>query len=226
LLSLQVLQRRALRHIAPSGKTADEQHAKIEVSLRDLELPLQQTGRLNRLVNDLLDTARIQSGRLALTLKLEDLVDIVRATVEEHSQAFPERSIILHLPEAPIIVSADAERISQVVANFLTNAFKYSREECPVEIGVEVEGSLARAWVRDRGPGLLPDYQAHIWERFYRVPGLEIQSGSGVGLGLGLHISKTIIEQHYGQVGVQSAPGQGSTFWFTLAVAAPADEAC
>ncbi len=224
LLSLQVLQRRALRQASQPGNVAGSQRTKIEVTLRDLELPLQQTGRLNRLVNDLLDTARIQSGRLELNLKPTDLIGIVRATVEEQGQAFPERSIVLHVPDAPVKVIADAERIGQVVTNFLTNAFKYSQEDRPVEIGVEVEGSLARAWVRDRGPGLLPAHQEHIWERFYRVPGVEIQSGSGVGLGLGLHISKTIIEQHYGQVGVRSAPGQGSTFWFTLALAGSAEE--
>jgi signal transduction histidine kinase len=194
------------------------------VSLKDLELPLQQAGRLNRLVNDLLDTARIQSGRLELDLKPMDLIDIVRATVEEQCQAFPERSIAIQVPEAEVRVFADAERIGQVITNFLTNAFKYSQEDAPVEMGVEVEGSLARAWVRDRGPGLLPSDQERIWERFYRVRGTEIQSGSGVGLGLGLHISKTIIEQHHGQVGVQSTPGQGATFWFTLGLADSAGE--
>ncbi len=225
LLSLQVLQRRALRQMSPSERAAGEQHTKIEVSLRDLELPLQQAGRLNRLVNDLLDTARIQSGRLELNLKPVGLVGIVRATVEEQSQTFSERHAVLHLPSTPVMVFADAERIGQVVTNFLTNAFKYSREDSPVELGVEMEGSLARAWVRDHGPGLLPADQEHIWERFYRVRGMEIQSGSGVGLGLGLYISKTIIEQHHGQVGVQSIPGQGSTFWFTLALAESAEEA-
>jgi signal transduction histidine kinase len=70
--------------------------------------------------------------------------------------------------------------------------------------------------VRDHGPGLAPEEQERIWERFYRVEGIEVQSGTGVGLGLGLHISRIIIELHHGQVGVQSVPGQGSTFWFTL----------
>ena len=70
--------------------------------------------------------------------------------------------------------------------------------------------------VRDEGPGLTVQAQQRIWERFYRVPGIEVKSGSGVGLGLGLHISRIIIERHGGQVGVDSAPGHGSTFWFTL----------
>jgi signal transduction histidine kinase len=70
--------------------------------------------------------------------------------------------------------------------------------------------------VRDHGPGLPQEEQDLIWERFHRVKGVEVQSGAGVGLGLGLHISRMIVERHHGQVGVDSAPGQGSTFWFTL----------
>jgi signal transduction histidine kinase len=83
-----------------------------------------------------------------------------------------------------------------------------------------VDAQQARVWVRDEGPGLPPDEQEHIWERFHRAQGIEVQSGIGVGLGLGLHICRSIIEQHHGQVGVQSAPGQGSTFWFSLPLGA------
>jgi signal transduction histidine kinase len=85
-----------------------------------------------------------------------------------------------------------------------------------VEVGVYVEGQEGRVWVRDQGPGLPPEECEHIWERFYRAPGIVIQSGSGVGLGIGLFICKTIVEHHQGQVGVQSTPGVGSTFWFGL----------
>jgi len=73
--------------------------------------------------------------------------------------------------------------------------------------------------VRDEGPGLPPNEQERVWERFYRAEGIENQGSSGIGLGLGLYISRMIIEQHHGQVGVESAPGKGSTFWFTLPVA-------
>jgi K+-sensing histidine kinase KdpD len=73
-----------------------------------------------------------------------------------------------------------------------------------------------RLAVRDHGPGLPSEEEAHIWERFHRVPGIEAQSGGGVGLGLGLYISRRIVEQHGGAVGVESAPGAGAEFWFTL----------
>ena len=79
--------------------------------------------------------------------------------------------------------------------------------------------------MRDQGPGLPREECERIWERFYRAPGIAIQSGSGVGLGIGLYICKTIVEQHQGQVGVQSTPGGGSTFWFTIPLA-PEEAEC
>jgi signal transduction histidine kinase len=111
-----------------------------------------------------------------------------------------------------------AGRIEQVVTNYLTNALKYSPADRPVEVGVEVEPGKqqVRVWVRDQGPGLPLAEQGRIWERFHRVQGVEVQSGTGVGLGLGLYICRMIVERHHGQVGVQSASGQGATFWFTL----------
>jgi signal transduction histidine kinase len=73
--------------------------------------------------------------------------------------------------------------------------------------------------VRDKGPGLSEAEQRRVWERFYRAPEIEVRSGSGVGLGLGLYICQTIICQHGGQVGVESARGMGSTFWYTIPLA-------
>ena len=147
---------------------------------------LQQGGRLHRLVHDLLDTSRIQAGGLDLQLTPAELTTMVRRPVEEQRQANPERTIRLHLPSRAVPVCADAERLGQVVTNYLTNALKYSGEAAPVEVGVQVEGQQGRVWVRDEGPGIPHGEQERLWERFHRVPGIEIQSGSGIGLGLGL----------------------------------------
>ncbi len=128
-------------------------------------------------------------------------------------------------PYAPVI--ADADRIGQVVTNYLTNALKYSPAGRPVEVRLEVEKQkvrVARVSVRDEGPGLPPEEQERVWQRFYRVLGVEAQNSSGVGLGLGLHISRIITERHQGEVGVQSEPGRGSIFWFTLPLAKDMEE--
>lgn len=176
--------------------------------------------RLTRLVDDLVDVSRIQAGKLEMHLEPGDLATIVRDCVEEQRQLNPARAIDLTVPRGDnVAVMADADRIGQVVTNYLTNALKYSAATHPVNVRLEVTGEVARVSVRDEGPGLPPAEHARIWEMFHRAPGLETHSGSGVGLGLGLHISRTIIERHGGQVGVESAPGKGSTFWFTLPVA-------
>jgi signal transduction histidine kinase len=221
LLGLEMIQRRAQRAAAEAGG-----NTQFRSSQGALETTIQQLGRLGRLVDDLVDISRIQSGRMEFTFKPVDLVAIVRLVVEEQRQAAPERAITLHLSgNGSVSVYVDAERVEQVVTNFLTNALKYSGESALVEVGVQEVGQQARVWVRDQGPGIAQEEHEVIWERFHRAAGIEVQSGSGIGLGLGLHISKTIIERHHGQVGVESAPGLGSTFWFRLPLALPG-EAC
>jgi signal transduction histidine kinase len=176
--------------------------------------------RQNRLVSDLLDVSRIQSGKLEIVPERIELGQLVRQCVEEQRLAHPGRNIVLELPEEEVSVLGDADRIGQVITNYLSNALKYSGEEKPVIVLLRRDGQHARVEVRDEGPGVPPEERGHIWERFYRSPGAAQQSGSGVGLGLGLHISKTIVERHGGQVGVESVPGAGgATFWFTLPLA-------
>lgn len=178
--------------------------------------------RLRRLVDDLVDASRIRAGKLDLRLQVCDLADIVRDCVEEQRHLNSRRTIGLRLPEGETVsVMGDPDRIDQVVTNYLTNALKYSAEDRPVEVRLDVERDHARVSVRDEGPGLPPAEQESIWEIFHRSDNVEVQSGSGVGLGLGLHIARTIVERHHGQVGVESAPGVGSTFWFTLPLARP-----
>lgn len=181
----------------------------------------QQSRRQERLVNDLLDVSRIEAGRLELHLTSVDLAAVVRECVDEQRLLNEQRAISLTLPRDcdVVLVRADADRVGQVITNFLTNALKYSASDTPVSVSLALQGDRARVSVLDRGPGLSPETHGQIWDRFYRAPGIEVRSGSGVGLGLGLYISKTIVERLGGAIGVESAPGQGSTFWFTLPVA-------
>ena len=179
-----------------------------------------QVDRLARLVEDLVDISRIRLDKLDLRPESLDLAGLVREVVEGQRLAEPERTITLDVPENdPAPVLADPDRVGQVLTNYLTNALKYSQATQPVAVRLRIEGDQARVSVRDEGPGIPADEQEQVWEVFHQVPGVEVLSGSGVGLGLGLHISRTIVARHGGQVGVESAPGEGSTFWFTLPLA-------
>ncbi len=182
-----------------------------------LERAERQTNTQNRLIKDLVDSSRIQSGRLDLQQEQADLGIIVQETIEDLQSAFPGRIIHMSVPTAESIpVLVDAERVGEVINNYVTNALKYAPEDQPIEVCLEKKGERALFSVLDCGPGLSPSEQAHIWDRFYRVEGIKRQRGFAVGMGLGLYICRAIIEQHLGEVGIKSVKGEGSTFWFTL----------
>ncbi len=215
----------ALRRLA-ALKQQDKQPSLSIDSLSELQSfldhALRSSDRLKRMIRMLLDVSRIQAGQLLLTMQPCNLVEIVRQAVENARQKAVDRTFRLSLPEEKIIlVMADADRIGQVMKNYLSNALKYSPAFHPIEVILTVEASLARVSVRDRGLGLSLEEQALIWERFYRVPGIQAQYNSGTDLGLGLYLCRAIIERHQGHIGVSSAPGEGSTFWFTLPLAKP-----
>lgn len=148
-----------------------------------------------------------------------NLVDIVRQAVENQRLMNPTRTIELTVEVPQLPMQADMDRVEQVLHNYLSNALKYSESTMPIRVSVVQEGANGKVLVSDQGPGLTQDQQKHIWERFHRVQGISVKSGSSVGLGLGLHISRTVIERHGGQVGLESVVDKGSTFWFTLPLA-------
>jgi signal transduction histidine kinase len=177
----------------------------------------QSTQRLERLANDLLDVSRIKTGKLVMRPVPLDLALLLSDCVEEQQQQYPRRTISVTVPlQTGSAVIADPDRIRQVISNYLTNAIKFSGEDQPISTCLHCEGEILRVCVRDEGPGLPSTEQDRIWERYHRAPEVEHSSGSSVGLGLGLYISKIIIVQHGGEVGVISEVGRGATFWFTL----------
>jgi signal transduction histidine kinase len=218
--NIQLAMRQVKKSINEDGTYDDDLASKLELIQTLLDRAERQVRLQNRLVGDLLDISRIQANKIALNVEPCDLVAIIREAVQDQSLVSPARSIRLHVPaEATAPVVADADRIGQVVTNYLTNAIKYSPADRPIEVSLANEGHMARVAVQDEGPGLSQAEQEAIWERFYQVERIKAQRGSGTGLGLGLHICQTIIEQHQGQVGVQSSPGEGATFWFSLPLA-------
>jgi signal transduction histidine kinase len=173
--------------------------------------------RLQRLVGELLDASHIREHRLEPELEPVDLAHIVRNVVDEQRLAFPHRLVMLDVDDRkPVQVQADPRRIGQVIANLIANALKYSPADRGVRVALRRERKQARVVVEDEGIGIAEQDLDHIWERFYQAQGPGHQTGSQIGLGLGLFIARNIVESHGGTVGVQSAPGKGSTFWFRL----------
>ncbi len=220
--SLQLAERKVKRLVSAEALPPDEMRRFAPVQAL-MERARNQIIVQDRLVNDLLDTSRVQAHTLRLLLAPCNIVSVVQEAVEDQRQINPARTLNVQLSaQETVNVHADADRLVQVVTNYLTNALKYSPSDQPVDVCLSTEGAEARISVRDRGPGLPPEEQERIWERFYRVPGIDVQGESGisnVGLGVGLYICRTIIELHGGQVGVQSHPGEGSMFWLALPLA-------
>ena len=213
-LRLAHLERQALRNNPAVKNDLEEIYTMLNRAERQVNIQ-------NRLIRDLMDISRIQIDKLELNKELCNLTAIVADTVEDIRSSYPPRTIELVLQEhVTIPIIADKERISQVLSNYLTNALKYSKPDRPIQVSLEVVGRDAKVAVRDEGPGLTPVEQERVWERFYKVEGIKGEKGFSTGLGLGLHICRAVIEEHEGRVGVESTKGAGSTFWFTLPLAA------
>ena len=179
--------------------------------------------RMEQLINDLLDVSRIDSDKLAIRPELCNLAALCQQVAEEQATA-TSRAITFVAQGAPVEMDVDGERIAQVITNLLSNALKYSPAETPVALTFVQEEEAGIICVRDQGPGIAADALPHIFDRFYRAPGIEVQSGSGVGLGLGLHICREIVERHGGQIWAESTLGSGSDFYVALPVAGPLSE--
>ena len=147
------------------------------------------------------------------------MVTLCQHILEEHIIG-TDLTVTLTAPSEPVEVEMDVDRISQVLLNLLSNARKYSPPGAPISLTLEQAGDRCVIAVRDQGVGIAADQLFHIFKRFYRVPGIERQTGSSVGLGLGLYIARKIVERHGGHIEVQSCPGSGSTFSVILPLAA------
>ncbi len=201
-----------------AGSTAviqPEQIVKLQALIAQIN---RQMARQERLVSDLLEVSRIRTGNLELRMVPCDVVAVVREAVDEQRLLHPGRVITLDVRtgDEPVIVEGDTDRIGQAVTNYLSNALKYSQEHSAVRVYLDANERMSCVRVQNAGPGIPTDAQERLWDRFYRVSDVAVQSGSSVGLGLGLYITRTIIERLGGQVGVTSAPGAGATFWLTL----------
>ena len=183
---------------------------------RYAELAQKQTGRLEKLVDDLVNATRIRTGKFQLILSPVDLGPIVAHTVELARMMPESLPLRLTLPEAsePVMVNGDAARLEQVVMNLLSNAFRYADGSPHIDVRLRVADDKAELEVQDYGPGILAEQQRKIFMSFYQLDRPDRSSRGGMGLGL--HICKEIITTHGGHLSVHSKGGSGSTFLVSL----------
>ena len=183
-----------------------------------LDTILHESGRLSRLVDNVLDSGKIERGEKIYSLKpvrLEEVVDeAARAIQYPLEQAGFSLELAVERSQPPLILDADADALQQAILNLLTNAVKYSGGSRHIRLGLNRQNGHARIEVKDQGVGIAPEEQGRILERFYRVSNSENRHIPGTGLGLTLvaHIAKA----HDGELEVESAPGLGSTFTIRL----------
>lgn len=192
-----------------------------------LEMMEHDIARLERLIQDLSALGTPDASLLAVRLRPTDLAELCRRAMESQSAA-SGRLITLALPPHAVLVTADADRITQVLCNLLSNASKYSAPSGRVSLTLHVRGPIARIAVRDDGPGISAMVRPHLFAPYVRAADandpdnptdLTGHPHDPGGAGLGLSICREIVERHGGRIGVLSAPGEGSTFWFTLPLA-------
>jgi signal transduction histidine kinase len=176
-------------------------------------------GRSLKIINDLLEAARLEGGRFGLKLEPTDLVALLQTAVQNAKPIADAYNVSVKMDPAPTaVVPMDAERIGLVVANLLDNAIKYNVKGGVVTVRVapDEDRQFIRVSVKDSGVGISPEDQKKLFQKFYR--GGNVAQMEPNGSGLGLYIAKNIIEGHGGRIGVVSEVGRGSEFWFTLPI--------
>lgn len=179
---------------------------------RTADTIMRASDRMTRMINDLVDIRSIQRGRLAIEKQPSDLREILHEARDEARSLTSERGIRVQVSaQGPILVECDRQRILQVLSNLVGNAVKASAEGSEIKLGVDARNGDVLVWVRDQGKGISADDMRHLFQPYWR--GHDV---SYAGAGLGLAISKGIVGVHGGRIWAESAPGRGSTFFFTL----------
>jgi len=175
------------------------------------------SGLMLRLVDDLLDTSRLDAGRIELKTDRVELTSWLARVAAGFGQATPSHRVVAQLPSMLPIVSADVDRLGQVMNNLLSNAARYSATGSEIRIMAHASGQSVEVQVVDEGTGVAVEDCERIFEKFYR--GKHGATLAVRGTGLGLAVARQLVEVHGGTIGVRSTLGQGSTFWVRLPVA-------
>jgi signal transduction histidine kinase len=192
-----------------AGPLTDKQAELLHAAREDCD-------RLQAMVDDLLDLSRIESGRVELFPLPIAVSHLVDSAVDEHKAEAEAVGLNLtaDFPLPEVRVLADHERIGHVFSNLIANALRHTPKDGSVKLSAGLFDGAVRFTVTDTGKGIPKEYQQRIFEKFFRIP----DTGPR-GTGLGLYIAREIVGAHGGEIGVESEPGKGSTFWFTLPTA-------
>lgn len=181
-----------------------------------LNIVRDETNRLNRLVNDLLDLARMEAGEVKLSMKQVEINELIRICIIKLESLIINKNINIkaNFDEEEMLVTADSDAIERVIINLIHNAIKFSNENGTITIKTESRKDKVIVSVKDEGIGIAEEEIRQIWDRFYKSD--KSRSKDKTGTGLGLAIVKNIINEHGQEVWVESEPGKGSTFYFSL----------
>ncbi len=204
LTTIKGSSRTLLRHGAAIDPAAARQ------LLEDID---QEADRLHRLVDNLLELARAGVGVSALHTEPTAVDLLIRRVVADVTPRAGSRRLRVRVPAHLPQPAIDPVRVEQVIRNLLDNAVKFSPPQGVIDVSAMVQRNAIVVSVKDEGPGVAPEYQGRVFERFFRV---QRATSSVAGAGLGLAICKRFVELHGGQIELDSLPGQGATFRFTL----------
>ena len=185
-------------------------------AMRMTTIAEQNTERLIDLVNDILDLEKMQSGKMEFHFTALTLSDVIQQALEANQSLADKYAIRFEFKDShnPSEILGDSNRLIQVIANFFSNAAKFSPIDGVIKITIHSHPDLVRLSVTDQGPGIPLDFRQHVFERFQQADSSDSRQNGGTGLGL--NISREIIQRHDGKIGFHSEVGKGATFYFDL----------
>ncbi len=203
-----------LDHVVDKSATNAQTNDLVSIATRNAD-------RLLCIVNDILDIAKLEAGKLELDLKLLDLTELAKRAVELNRLYCESCGCDIEIdPEGddrPLMVTGDENRLLQVLGNLISNAAKFTRDGDTIQVLLQTDGASAQVSVTDHGPGIPPEREEHLFDKFSQID----SGGKGKlpGTGLGLNLSKHIVERHQGSMGCNSIPNEFTSFYFTLPLA-------
>ncbi|MBE6674436.1 MAG: HAMP domain-containing histidine kinase [Ruminococcaceae bacterium] len=188
-----------------------------EVSPENMQVIIDETARLNSLVNDLLDVSKLQSGAQTINMKRISLTKTILDTVKRYEKLTSHDNYEITFDyKEEVFVQADETRLLQVVYNLINNAINYTGEDKRIFIRQDVLDDVVRISIIDTGEGISEENLPLVWDRYYKID--KVHKRAVLGTGLGLSIVKNILLLHHSRFGVSSEIGKGSTFWFELKI--------